>query len=146
MGVEGFRFSRAEIERFFEGKPTRRQLIEAEARTGGWPVALMVYRSEQADNADTAQVTSDFVRVRLLRGLSKKDLAFVCELAVFDWIDSAVVDLRRKRSLHAGIARALALLGQFLPAWRHIRSAGDDGLLGELFDRATYSTCGCGTA
>ena len=186
VGVEEFRFSRNEIARFFGGELSRRQLIAAEERTAGWPVALAVCRSEQAGGRETARITSDFVRMRLLRGLSTEDRAFVCELAVFDWIDPDVVDevlgtsgarvridalwsldgllapiggdgkVRRlhplardhcvdlltredplrKRSLHASIASALARRGQFLPAWRHARAAGDDGLVGELVERA----------
>ena len=186
LGAEEFRFSRTEIDRFFDGKLSRRQLTEAEARTAGWPVALMGHRSERSGVMKTTQFTSEFVRMRLLRGLSPADRTFVCELAVFDWIDPDVVDevlgtsdtrariaslwaldgllapigenggVRRlhplardhcvdllsreeplrKRSLHADIARALARRGQFLPAWGHARSAGDDGLVGELVERA----------
>ena len=186
LGVNEFRFSRSEIDRFFEGKLSRRQLNEVQESTAGWPVALMVYRSEQARATQITQITSDFVRVRLLRGLSAEDRKFVCELAVFDWIDPEVVDevletsgarvringlrpldgllapigehdeVRRlhplardhcidlltredplhKRSLHVRIARALTRRGHFLDAWRHARSAGDDGLVGELVERA----------
>ena len=191
VGVEEFRFSRSEIDRFFSGKLTLRRLTAIEERTAGWPLALTVHRNEQfggpgVQGVETARVAADFVRVRLLRGLSKEDRAFVCRLAVFDWIDPEVVDevlgssdagvriagLRslegllapigqegrvrrlhplardycvdllsredpaRKRSLQAGIARALARRGQFLPAWRHARSAGDGRLVGELVERA----------
>ena len=48
----------------------------------------------------------------------------------------AIEDPARKRSLHAGIARALARRGQLIPAWRHARSAGDAQLVGELVERA----------
>ena len=186
VDVEDFRFSKSEIDQFFNGELSRRQLIEAEERTAGWPLALLVYRNERAGSRETAQITSDFVRIRLLRGLSQEDRAYLCEVAVFDWIDPGVVDevlgtcdarvriatLRsldgllapsgedrevrrlhplakghcvdlltredpqRKRSLHVGIARTLARRGQFLSAWRHARSAGDDGLLGELVEHA----------
>ena len=191
VGVEEFRFSRSEIDRFFNGKLSLRQLTAVEERTAGWPVALMVERNEQFGGAgvqgvETARVASDFVRVRLLRGLSKEDRAFVCQLAVFDRIDPEMVDEvlgtgdagariaglwsldgllapigqggnvrclhplardhcvnlltredpRQRRTVHAGIARALARRGQFLPAWRHARSAGDGGLVGELIEQA----------
>ena len=189
LDVEKFRFSRAEIGRFFGGKLSRRQLTAVEERTAGWPFALKVYLNEQPGQpgwggVETARLTSDFIRARLLRGLSKEDRTFVCELAVFDWIDPDLVDevlgstgagvriaaLRpldgllapigpedtvrrlhplardhcadllawedpqRKRSLHAGIARALARRGRFLSAWRHARSSGDGRLLGEFVE------------
>ena len=191
VSVEEFRFSRSEIDRFFDGKLSMRRLVSVEERTAGWPVALMIYRNEHfsspgARGVETARVAADFVRVRLLRGLSKEDRAFVCRLAVFDRIDPEVVDEvlgtgdagariaglwsldglltpigqagnvrrlhplardccldlltredpRQRRSVHAGIARALARRRQFLPAWRHARSAGDGRLLGELVEQA----------
>ena len=191
MGVEEFRFSRDEIDRFFDGALSRRELSAAEERTAGWPVALTVYRNERVGAkgepaVETAQLTSEFVRMRLLRSLSPEDRAFVFELAVFDSIDPDLVDevlgtndtgvriaalrsldgllapigedgeLRRlhplardhcvdllarenpvrKRSLHAGIALALAARKQFLPAWLHARSSGDSRLVAELVERA----------
>ena len=191
VDAEAFLFSRSEIDRFFEGGLSRRQLIEIEEQTGGWPVALRVCRNAQAGDAErpgtnAAKQTAEFVRVRLLRGLSAEDRRFVCELAVFDWIDADLVDevlgstdagariaalsaldglltsmgqegtvrrlhplvrdcctelLRmqdraRERSLHAGIARALAGRGQLISAWRHARSADDGELVGELVEGA----------
>ena len=191
VSVAEFRFSRSEINRFFGGKMSLRRLVSVEERTAGWPVALMVYRNEQfggagAQGVETARVASDFVRLRLLRGLSKEDRTFVCQLAVFDRIDPEVVDevlgtsdagariaglwsldglmapigqqgkVRRlhplardycvdlltredpqlRRSVHAGIARALARRGQFLRAWHHARSAGDGRLIGDLVEQA----------
>ena len=191
VGADEFRFSTSEIEQFFEGKLSRRELDEVEERTVGWPVALLVHRAARHAGAgqpgvDTAKLTSSFVGLRLLRGLSNEDRRFACELAVFDWIDTDLADevlgstdarvrieglapldglltpidgggtLRRlhplvrdyfadllameapvrKRTLHAGIARALARRGQLIPAWRHARSAGDPRLVGALIERA----------
>ena len=191
IGPEEFRFSASEIEQFFGGALSRRQLSVAQEQTAGWAVALTVYRNQHAAGAEqyggeTVALASDFVRRRLLRGLSKEDRALACELAVFDWIDADVVDEvlgtsdarvriaalsaldglltpigpdgavrrlhplvrdncadllavedpARKRSLHAGIARALAHRGQFLPAWRQAHAAGDARLAGELVERA----------
>ena len=48
VDVEDFRFSKSEIDQFFNGELSRRQLIEAEERTAGWPLALLVYRNERA--------------------------------------------------------------------------------------------------
>ena len=191
VGADEFRFSRAEIARFLAGrKLSRRQLDAVEKQTAGWPVALTLYRNRQATDKkplrpETIRLTSDFVRMRLLRGLSKTDRRLVCELAVFDWVDAdlveevlgagdararvaalsslegllapigqdgavrrmhplvrdycadllAIEDPARKRSVHAGIARALDRRGQFIPAWRHARSAGDARLAGELVER-----------
>ena len=97
VGADEFRFSTSEIEQFFQGKLSRRQLTEVEERTAGWPVALLVHRAAQTSEAgqpgvQTAKLTSSFVGLRLLRGLSREDRRFACELAVFGWIDTNLVD------------------------------------------------------
>ena len=191
VDAEAFLFSRSEIARFFEGALSRRELDEIEEQTGGWPVALRVWRNAKAGGAsqlgtDPGKLTAEFVQMRLLRGLSEEQRRFVCELAVFDWIDPELVDevlgsadagvridalspldgllasvgqegavrrlhplvrdcctklltmedRARERSLHAGIALALARRGQLISAWRHARSAGDQELVGELVEAA----------
>ena len=97
VGVEELRFSRDEIDRFFDGALSRRELIAAEDCTAGWPVALTVHRSERVSakgqpGVETAQLTSEFVQMRLLRSLSPEDRAFVFELAVFESIEPDLVD------------------------------------------------------
>ena len=97
VGVRDFRFSRADIARFFEGQLSRRELVAVAERTAGWPAALMVYRNRRADGSperdeDVAQITENYFGVRLLSDLSAKDRARLLDLAVFDWIDAEVVD------------------------------------------------------
>ena len=92
-----FRFSRPEIARFFDDALSRRELATVEERTAGWPVALMVDRNMRAAGAeqpdvDPAELSENYVGVRLLRGLSRQDRGFLLDLAVFDWIDSDLVD------------------------------------------------------
>ncbi len=92
-----FRFSRPEIAGFFEGALSRRELAAVEERTAGWPAALMVERNMRAAGAgpagaDPAGLSENYVGVRLLGGLSKQDRGFLLDLAVFDWIDSDLVD------------------------------------------------------
>ena len=98
VGAGEFRFSRVEIARFFAGdKLSRRQLDAVEEQTAGWPVALTIHRNRQATETgqsapEAARLTSEFVRMRLLHGVSQADRTLVCELAVFDWIDPDLVD------------------------------------------------------
>ena len=189
VDADELRFSRSEIEQLLGDDVSRRQLAAAAEQTGGWPIAVSVYRNQRGTDAErrgagTARLTADFVRRRLLRGLSAADRVFVCELAVFDRVDPDLVDevlgssgagarmaslppldglltpigpdgavqlhplVRepcaevlasedpgRKRSLHAGIARALARRGQLVPAWRQARAAGDAEFAGEMVER-----------
>ena len=97
VGAGQFRFSTDEIARFFGGELSRRELAAVEERTAGWPVALMVYRNMQADEAgglgaNTALLSENYVGVRLLRDLSAEDRAILFDLAVFDWLDADLVD------------------------------------------------------
>lgn len=96
IGTEEFRFSRSEVDQFFQGTLTRRQLVEVEAFAAGWPVALTVYRNLGAAGAgreaDATKLTANFVGVRLLRDLSERDRAFLFDLAVFDWVDEDLLE------------------------------------------------------
>ncbi len=191
LDADELRFSTSEIEQFFRGKLSPRRLTEVEEFTAGWPVALLIQRAERIDETgqprvDTAKLTSNFFDLHLLRGLSTEERRFACELAVFDLIDTNLVDevlgsgdarpridrlspldgllspidetgaVRRlhplvrnyfadllamedpagKRTLHAGIARALARRRQLIPALRHARYAGDPQLVGDLIEPA----------
>ena len=97
VDADAFLFSRSEIARFFGDTLSRRELLEVEERTGGWPVAVRIWGNARAGDpgrrgTDTSRFTAEFVRMRLLRGLSEEDRRFVYELAVFDWIDADLVD------------------------------------------------------
>ena len=121
VGAGELRFSRSEMEQFFRGALSRRQLAAAEEQTSGWPAALTVYRiqqgaGEEAPGAPAARLSADFVRSRLLGGLSAADRTFVCELAFFDWIDAELVDeVRGSGDASARIASLSALDGLLAP-------------------------------
>ena len=97
VSTEQLRFSKREIARFFGGDLTRRELNDVAHRTAGWPVALRIDRSMRA--AGTAAsiergkaLTRNFLDARLLRGLPDRDRALLLDLAVFDWVDTELVD------------------------------------------------------
>ena len=95
--TEQFRFSRSEINRFFGGELTRRELTEVVDRTAGWPVAVRIDRSMRiAGTAESVErskaLTRNFLDTRLLRGLPDRDRALLLDLSVFDWIDTELVD------------------------------------------------------
>ena len=71
---EQFRFSNAEVTRFFGGKLPRRELTDIVDRTAGWPVALRIDRSMRAAGAAESPelrkaITRNFLDARLLRRL-----------------------------------------------------------------------------
>ena len=121
VAVEDLRFSRSEIDRFFGGELSESDLVAVEERTAGWPAALLAHRNARAGEAgrsgiETARLTANFVGLRLLRGLSPEDRAFVCDLAVFDWIDAALVDeVRGSSDARLRLAGLPALDGLLAP-------------------------------
>ena len=99
LGVEDLRFSPPEVARFFGFRIERDELRALLDRTEGWPVALQLYRNVQADGQAAARdfrgdrgIAANFLRARLLRDLPRADYDFLLDLALFDWIDPALVD------------------------------------------------------
>ena len=95
--ADELRFSTDEIARFFGGSLSPGELAATEDRTAGWPVALRVYRNTAASEAgtlgaDAGHIAGNFMGVRLLGDLSRKDRAHLLDLSVFDWIDASLVD------------------------------------------------------
>ena len=99
LGVEDLRFSPPEVARFFGFRIERDELRALLDRTEGWPVALQLYRNVQAGDRAAARdfrgdrgIAANFLRARLLRDLPRADYDFLLDLALFDWIDPALVD------------------------------------------------------
>ena len=95
--TEQLRFSRSEIAKFFRGSLTRKELTETVDRTAGWPVAVRIDRITRtvgsAEGIERGKaLTRNFLDARLLRRLSDRDRALLLDLAVFDWVDTDLVD------------------------------------------------------
>ena len=124
VGAQEFRFSRADIARFFQGGLSRRELAAVEERTAGWAVALMVHRNVRASEAagrgaEAAKLTESYLGVRLLRDLSAQDRACLLDLAVFDWIEADMVrDVLGSGDALARVAALPSLEGLLLPVGR----------------------------
>ncbi len=124
VGAQEFRFSRADIARFFQGGLSRRELVAVEERTAGWAVALMVHRNVRASEAagrgaEAAKLTESYLGIRLLRDLSAEDRACLLDLAVFDWIDADLArDVLGSGDALARVAALPSLEGLLLPVGR----------------------------
>ena len=97
VGTEQFRFSKAEIARFFRGELSRRELATLAERTAGWPVALTVYRGVRAgaaapERVDAERLGADFVDLHVLGALPDQIRRDLLDLAVFDRIEADLVD------------------------------------------------------
>ncbi len=94
----GIALSRLDPDDGWSSAPAVHQIgILARAIELGWPFAVMVYRNVRVGEANetgpnTAGLTEDYIRVRLLSDLSLEDRASLLDLAVFDWIDTDLVD------------------------------------------------------
>ena len=189
--TEELRFSTPDIARFFGTELSRRELAEVAASSAGWPIALNIYRNAREAGSDIAQAGGEgdtvaaWIESRLWRGLSEDDRDLVLDMALFDWIDTTLIDettgvhnSRRRiesmesltglvetrgqestlhlhplvkdycvsrrfredpdrfRSIHAGIARALAARGQVVDALRHASESGDSDLIADIAEDA----------
>ena len=117
------RFSPAEIARFFGGALSRPDLDRVAKTTEGWPAALRIYRNTAAggaspladgDLAGDRGVLADYCNARLLRNLRDEDRELLLDLALFDWIDPALVDKVLERSDSRRRIEGLSALAGFM--------------------------------
>ena len=101
LDVAQLRFSAAEVARFLGSELAPGDLEALMARTEGWPVALQLWRNLRGDATRPAPVhdfrgdkgvTANFLGARLLGTLPRADRDFLLDLALFDWIEPALVD------------------------------------------------------
>ena len=106
LTADQLRFSGQEIIDFFGGELSRRELADVTARTEGWPVALRLYRTMMADEASSPGaggwaarglagdegIAANWLGARLLRDVAGEERDFLLDIALFDWIDIALVD------------------------------------------------------
>lgn len=96
IGADQLRFSTAQIDGFFDGGLSLRELSALEKSTEGWPIALRMVRNiKSAAGADTPvtmqQLAADSVNAewfseRLLRDLPEQDGELLLDLALFEWV------------------------------------------------------------
>ena len=108
------RFSTPDIARFFDLALSRRELATMAVRTGGWPIALQMFRNiPQAPSTDEEPVARDavasWIAGRFWRGFEARDRELVFDLALFDWLDADLVE--EVLEAPGALARATALPG-----------------------------------
>ena len=94
--VEDLRFSKADVSRFFGGSLSRRKLAAVVRDSAGWPLALRIHRDTvrrgAADAAGGADAVAGWIETRLWRGLSAEDRDFVLDIALFDRLETELID------------------------------------------------------
>ena len=101
LTVEDLRFSDPEIALFLGSPLSREELVDAVQRTEGWPVALRMHRSSQADGEGSGtggdrngheRIVADFLGARLMRGLGDEARRFLLDIALFDAVEPVLVN------------------------------------------------------
>ena len=128
LGAEDLRFSSQQIESFFDGELSAKELRAVERRTEGWPVALRIYRNERSaqgkgrrfrfgtDPLAKQRGPADWFGQRLLGRLRTEDRTLLLDLALFDWVSPSLVDtVLRTNDVRQRIAELAALDGLLLP-------------------------------
>ena len=103
LTADDLRFSAQQIDRFFNGSLSLRELTALEQRTEGWPVALRILRNLQAAAEPVSvqqlvadRVTTEWFGERLLRDLAERDRNLLMDIALFEWITPSLT----KHALH----------------------------------------------
>ena len=105
LGADQLRFSTSEINDFFGGSVSRREMTTVAELTEGWPVAVCLYRyiwTQQEKSGTGArrmpnlagddELVANWLGARLLRDMSADNRDFLFDLGLFDWIDAQMVD------------------------------------------------------
>ena len=94
--AEDLRFSKSDVSRFFGGSLSRRNLAAVVAASAGWPLALHVHRDAAwrgvPDTAGGDDTVADWIETRLWRGLSAEDRDYVLDIALFDRLETDLID------------------------------------------------------
>ena len=94
LTIDALRFSVPQIDGFFKGDLSLRELAALEKRTEGWPVALRILRNLHTgsgkqvtmDQLASDRLTAEWFGERLLRDMGERDRNLLLDLALFDWI------------------------------------------------------------
>ena len=94
--AEDLRFSKSDISRFFGGTLSRRKLAAVVRDSAGWPLGLRVHRDAarrgEPDAAGGEDTLAGWIETRLWRGLSAEDRDFVLDIALFDRLETNLID------------------------------------------------------
>lgn len=119
LAADHLRFSAQEIDRFFSGALSLRDLVALEQRTEGWPVALRILRNLQAAGGPVSaqqlvadRVSAEWFGERLLRDLSERDRNLLLDIALFEWITPSLAkDVLREDDIRQRIESLATLEG-----------------------------------
>ncbi|MCY4468453.1 MAG: LuxR C-terminal-related transcriptional regulator [Thiotrichales bacterium] len=103
LSADDLRFSSSEVAAFFDGKLSGSQLDAVMSESAGWALALRISRNEMEKGAGAGarasrNIVENWVQSRLLTGLGMEDREFLLDIALFEWMDAALLDEVLERS------------------------------------------------
>lgn len=112
LGADELRFSKSEINEFFDRRLTRRELGSLAEESAGWPMALRIRRNNAgaARGAGEARsIVEGWIESRLWEGIDASDRELLLDVGLFEWMDAALLDevlsgndaMRRLRTMEA---------------------------------------------
>ena len=121
--AEDLRFSKSDILRFFGGSLSQRKLAAVVRDSAGWPLALRIQRDAARagvpDAAGGEDALAGWIETRLWRGLSAEDRDFILDIALFDRLETDLIDeVTDARNAGRRIASMGALAGLLSTAGR----------------------------
>ena len=125
LTTDELRFTAQQIDSFFEGDLSLRELAALEKRTEGWPVALRILRNLRAaagkerlitvERLARDQLTAEWFGERLLADLRETDRNLLLDLALFDWITASLAqEALREDDIRGRMERLVQLEGLLL--------------------------------
>lgn len=121
LTAEDLRFTKPDIARFFDLELSQTELAAVAAESAGWPIALQIRRNELAGRSATGiqtarHVVDNWIAGRFWDGFSEADRDLVRDIALFDWIDAALLDeVMEIPNVFNRLLRLPRLLGLLLP-------------------------------
>ena len=97
LSAEDLTFSKAEIARFFDLTLSRRELADIEAESGGWPIALRIWRNESGrrpprEYRAARDMFDRWIEERFWSQFARDESEMVLDIGLFDWIDAELLD------------------------------------------------------
>lgn len=92
---EDLRFSRPDIEGFFDGKLSRRELSAVVSESRGWPIALRIRHNAGVRGwreRELREVVDNWVESRFFDGLGDNDRQLLYDVGLFSWFDEDLLD------------------------------------------------------
>ncbi len=128
LSSDDLRFTRSEVADFFRGRLSRPRLAALMSESAGWPFAVRVARNEtetgERDGARAArELAENWIDSRLLAGLGDDDREFLLDLALFEWIDAALLDEVME---HHGSMRRIGAMPALSGLLEPVRDGGAD--------------------